>query len=462
MRDFSEGGTDRMTADVILVYPYFNEEMDRSVFRYPPLGLGYLASVLRKNGISVGLVDCTFSSFNAAVDAIRRLHPRIVGIYSMVTINHHAVALANRLRDDVELLVAGGPLPTLVPDEFLDAFDVAVLGEGEGTFLQLTQRVLRGQPWHRIAGIASTEGHGAAEVAPRRPFISTLDALPFPARDLFPNAQYQWYWRTFHRYTASSMISTRGCPYLCDFCSNPVFGRSYRERSPGNVVAEMLQIRDLGYDRVFFADDCFTQNPQRVATICQLLIRQQADVEWMCLSRADRLSQDLAAQMRRAGCRRVFFGIESGNQRMLRIMRKQITPALAQRAVETAHRAGIEVGGFFILGYPGETDSSLLDTLRFSSRLPLDYLSYSFPYPILGTGLYSKVHNQISRPEWRKQRGSATRHDLLFHGAFSAGKLRFAMYKGLMQHWLRQRGRTGRATAHVVERMTDCLLRALR
>jgi len=451
-----------MSVDVVLVYPYFNEEMDRSVFRYPPLGLGYLASVLRANGISVGLVDCTFSSFETAVAAIRRTHPRIVGIYSMVTINHHAVALAKQLREEVELLVAGGPLPTLVPDEFLDSFDVVVLGEGEETFLQLTQRFLQGQPWHQIAGIARLEGHGTVEVATRRPFVRSLDALPFPARDLYPNAQYQWYWRTFHRYTASSMISTRGCPYLCDFCSNPVFGCSYRERSPSNVVAEMQQIRDLGYDRVFFADDCFTQNPRRVAAICQLLIRQRADIEWMCLSRADRLSEELATQMRHAGCRRVFFGIESGNQRMLRIMRKQITPALAQQAVETAHRTGIEVGGFFILGYPGETDNSLLDTLRFSSRLPLDYLSYSFPYPILGTGLYSKVRNQINRPEWRKQRGSATRHDLLFRGAFSPGKLRFAMYKGLAQHWLRRRGRGGRAMAEVFERVTDRILQALR
>jgi anaerobic magnesium-protoporphyrin IX monomethyl ester cyclase len=451
-----------VTVDVVLVYPYFNEELDRSVFRYPPLGLGYLASVLREKGISVGLVDCTFSSFEAAVAAIHRLHPRIVGIYSMVTINHHAVALANRLREEVELLVAGGPLPTLVPDEFLDTFDAVVLGEGEETFLQLTQRLLQGQSWHSIAGIARTEGRGAVEVAPRRPFIRSLDALPFPARDLYPNAQYQWYWRTFHRYTASSMISTRGCPYLCDFCSNPVFGCSYRERSPSNVVGEMMQIRDLGYDRVFFADDCFTQNPRRVAAICHLLIQQKADVEWMCLSRADRLSQELASQMKRAGCRRVFFGIESGNQRMLRIMRKHITPTLAQQAVETAHQAGIEVGGFFILGYPGETDSSLLETLRFSSRLPLDYLSYSFPYPILGTGLYSKVRNQINRPEWRKQRGSATRHDLLFRSAFSAGKLRFAMYKGLAQHWLRRQGTAGQATAGVVERLTDRILQALR
>lgn len=451
-----------MTVDVALVYPYFNEEMDRSVFRYPPLGLGYLAAVLRENGISVDILDCTFSSFDATVAAIRHLRPRVVGIYSMVTINHHAVALANRLREEVGLLVAGGPLPTLVPDEFLDAFDVVVLGEGEETFLQLIRRFLQGQAWHRIAGIARMEGHGVVEVAPRRPFIATLDTLPFPARDLFPNAQYQWYWRTFHQYTASSMISTRGCPYLCDFCSNPVFGCSYRERSPSNVVAEMLQIRDLGYDRVFFADDCFTQNPRRVAAICQLLIQQRADIEWMCLSRADRLSRNLAVQMKRAGCRRVFFGIESGNQRMLHLMRKQITPTLAQRAVETAHRAGIEVGGFFILGYPGETNSSLLDTLHFSSLLPLDYLSYSFPYPILGTGLYSKVQNQITRPEWRKQRGSATRHDLLFHGAFSLVKLRFAMYKGLVQHWLRRRGKTGRATAHVVERVTDWILRVLR
>jgi anaerobic magnesium-protoporphyrin IX monomethyl ester cyclase len=379
----------------------------------------------------------------------------------MVTINHHVIAIAQKLCSNVELLVAGGPLPTLVPEEFLDTFDVVVLGEGEETFLEVVNHHFKGHSFLQVKGIAYTGTGTKVHTNPRRKFIRHLDALPLPARDLFPNVQYQWYWRTFHGYMASSMISTRGCPYLCDFCSNPVFGQSYRERSAENVVEEMKQIRDLGYDRVFFTDDCFTQNPKRVAEICDILLREHVDVEWMCLSRADHLSPQLASKMRTAGCRRIFFGIESGNQRILSIIGKRITPTQAQRAVENAQRAGIETGGFFILGYPGETNDSLVETLQFSSRLPLDYLSYSFPYPIFGTGLYSRVQNQITEPDWRKQRGSATRHDLIFKGTFSEQKLRLAMYTGLAQHWLRRNGPLGRATAEVTERVSSRVLRLI-
>ncbi|MFX1318608.1 MAG: B12-binding domain-containing radical SAM protein [Promethearchaeota archaeon] len=448
--------------DIVLVYPYFNEELDRSIFRYPPLGLGYLASILRIAGFSVDLVDCTFLHFDTALRRIEQLQPRILGIYSMVTINHHAIMIAQKFRSSVELMVAGGPLPSLVPEEFLDIFDIVVLGEGEETVLELVRRHFQHTSWTRTSGIAYKGNGGRIKVKPRRRFIKPLDSIPLPARDLFPNSQYKWYWRTFHHYTASSMISTRGCPYLCDFCSNPVFGQSYRERSAKNVVEEMVLIRNLGYDRVFFTDDCFTQNPHRVAEICEILIRDKQNIEWMCLSRADHLSKTLATQMQKAGCRRIFFGIESGNQSILNIIGKRITLEQVRRAVENAQQAGIETGGFFILGYPGETNETLLDTLNFSSKLPLDYLSYSFPYPIFGTGLYSRVQNQITVPDWRKQRGSANRHDLLFKSAFSENKLRLAMYAGLVQHRLRKNGALGKATAKVAERFSNYALKLIR
>jgi anaerobic magnesium-protoporphyrin IX monomethyl ester cyclase len=451
-----------MVVDVVLVYPYFNEEQDRSIFRYPPLGLGYLASILRTNGISVGLIDCTFLDPERALQIIRHARPRIVGIYSMVTINHHATALARKLRADSELLVAGGPLPSIVPEEFLDVFDVVVRHEGEHTFHELVIDHLRGTDWHGIPGISFLGTSGACHSNPSRPFETDLDSLPFPARDLFPNKSYKHYWSTHHGYTVTNQITTRGCPYLCDFCSNPVFGRSYRERSATNVVEEMQQIARLGYDRVFFSDDCFTQNLDRVELICNILNKEKIDLQWMCLSRADRLDNAVAMKMARAGCVQIFFGIESGSERMLGVMNKRIVLKDAVRAIDSAKHAGIATGGFFILGYPGESTVSLLETLRFSSSLPLDYLSYSFPYPIIGTGLYTKVRGRITQPEWKKQRSLTNRHQLLFSGDFSETKLKAAQYKGLAQHLLRKRGAAGNAAAHVFEKLTDRLIPLLR
>jgi anaerobic magnesium-protoporphyrin IX monomethyl ester cyclase len=451
-----------MGVEVILIYPYFNEELDRSIFRYPPLGLGYLASVLRTNGISVSLIDCTFLTPERALHIVRRAQPRIIGIYSMVTINHHATALAKHLRDDAELLVAGGPLPSIVPEEFLDVFDVVVRHEGEQTFLELVRNHLSGTDWRGIQGISFMTPDGVCHSNPSRPFERDLDAIPFPARDLFPNESYKHYWKTFHGYATTNQITTRGCPYLCDFCSNPVFGRSYRERSAENVVAEMKEIENLGYERVFFSDDCFTQNLKRVEQICDTLIEEKVDLQWMCLSRADRLDLRTATKMAQAGCVQIFFGIESGDERMLGVMNKRIVLRDVVKAISSARCAGIATGGFFILGYPGETTESLLETLRFSSSLPLDYLSYSFPYPIIGTGLYTKVKGHITRPEWKKQRSLTNRHQLLFAGDFSETKLKAAQYKGLAQHLLRKRGATGFATAHVFEKITDRLVPLLK
>ena len=448
--------------DVVLVYPYFNEERDKSIFRYPPLGIGYIASALRSAGISVALVDCTFSMPDNAIRHIQALRPRILGIYSMVTMNHHAIEIARALQQDAELIVAGGPLPSLVPDTFMDLFDVVVVGEGEITFLDLVTSFLNGRPWQDIPGLVYKTVDGTIKKTKSREFIQHLDALAFPARDLYPNEQYKQYWNMYHGFTSTSMISTRGCPYHCDFCSNPVFGISYRERSARNVIDEMITIKELGYDRIFLQDDCFTQNAKRTRKICEILINQKLDLEWMCLSRADHLGRSLSRVMAQAGCRRVFFGIESGSDRMLKIINKKINLAEARRAVAAAKAAGMETGAFFILGYPGETNSSLLETLRFSSSLELDYLSYSFPYPIIGTGLYDRVKNRITVPEWRKQRNKAGRHDLLFTTDFTARKLRLAQYKGIFQHELRARGCAGQAVAQVFESITDGILKRIK
>jgi anaerobic magnesium-protoporphyrin IX monomethyl ester cyclase len=166
--------------------------------------------------------------------------------------------------------------------------------------------------------------------------------------------------------------------------------------------------------------------------------------------------------MAQAGCVQIFFGIESGDERMLRVMKKRVVPLDVMRSVDSARRAGIATGGFFILGYPGESDSSLRETVRFSSSLGLDYLSYSFPYPIVGTGLYTKVRGRITRPDWRKQRGHASRHQLNFSGDFSETKLNFAKNKGLVQHLLRGKGPIGTAAAHVFEKLTDPIIPILR
>ena len=170
-----------------------------------------------------------------------------------------------------------------------------------------------------------------------------------------------------------------------------------------NIVDEVEQIAALGYDRVWFADDCFTLNRNHVLNVCNELVRRKVDIGWECLSRVDTMDKEVAEGMKRAGCIRVFFGIESGNDSVLGLMNKHITTAQAKSAVYAAKAAGLKTGAFFIVGYPGESNKTVLDTVRFASGLPLDYLSFTLPYPIPGTPLYERVKDKgVAIEDWEE------------------------------------------------------------
>jgi anaerobic magnesium-protoporphyrin IX monomethyl ester cyclase len=235
------------------------------------------------------------------------------------------------------------------------------------------------------------------------------------------------------------MMTSRGCPFNCDFCSKPVFGESFRQRSPGNVIAEVQEILSLGYERVFFQDDCFTLSPRWVSSFCDEIGRRGVEFEWECLSRVDSLTIELAREMREAGCRRVFFGLESGSDEVLKIMNKSTTVERARSAVQAASEAGIETGAFFILGYPGETDETILETIRFAVGLPLDYLSFSLPYPIPGTGLYAKLRDDLRVDRLEPRHKRLIDHELIYRSEFSETKLKYAIMKAMAQFHARKR-----------------------
>ena len=224
-------------------------------------------------------------------------------------------------------------------------------------------------------------------------------------------------------------MSTRGCPFSCEFCSNVMFGSSCRARSAENVVAEVEDALSFGYDRIHFADDVFTLDKARVVRICEEIERRKLHFEWECLGRVDSVDAVLLRRMKKAGCDRIFFGIESGNDDVLALMNKRITVEKAERAVRDAHTAGLHTGAFFILYYPGETDDTVRATLRFALSLPLDYLSFTMPYPIPGTGLFRRVMGGEVR-EWKQPDALLFDHTLTFDADFSEAKMRFAILKG--------------------------------
>jgi anaerobic magnesium-protoporphyrin IX monomethyl ester cyclase len=453
---------------VLLIYPFFKPRRDRSVFRFPPLGISYIASSLRAAGHSVKLLDCTFvKDRETALGIASQAKADVVGVYCMVTMLEDSLWFASQLRPQSRLLVAGGPLPTCDPVPFLEKFDVVVRGEGEQTIIDLLEAYCQGSDLGAVPGLvyrkkAGSLGDNEIVCTQEQPFVKGLDRIPFPARELLPNEDYIRYARKKYGYSITTVMSTRGCPYHCEFCSNVVFGGSYRERSPGNVVDEIEEALRLGYERISFADDVFTMKKGRVLSICKEILARGLLFQWECLGRVDCLDGPTALKMKQAGCTRIYFGIESADKEILQLMNKSITPEEARKAVEVAHAAGLEVGAFFILFYPGDSVASVLKTLHFATTLPLDYLGLSMPYPLPGTALYDRVRGRIKRA-WKPDESPFASHVLIFEADFSEARMWFGIIKGHMQFRIKKSlGKLAPILLVPFEKITDRLFRLMK
>ena len=348
--------------------------------------------------------------------------------------------LAQLLKAHCELLVAGGALPTTEPESFLENFDLAVVGEGEQTMLEIVNQFKLGCDFSQIKGIVYREKEtGQIKKTLPRGLNKDLNTFPNPLRELFDNQSYKKYYSRKFGYTTTAIMSSRGCPFSCDFCSKPVFGNDFRARAASNVVDEMEEVISLGYSRIWFADDCFTLDRERLISICDEIITRRLKIGWECLSRVDTLDSETVHKMKQAGCLRMFFGVESGNDSILGLMKKQITTKQVREALFLCKNNGIKAGAFFIVGYPGENDKTVLETIKFASALPLDYLSFTLPYPIPGTPLYERLSGELLSDEWQEPKNfNLVKHKLLFGSGLSERKLKFAIIKGMVQFYIRK------------------------
>ena len=438
--------------DVVLVYPQRAPVHGRH-WIMPSLGLMYLSASLRQAGYTVRHIDHTFLERSDVLAQIDMLKPSVIGIYCMITMQDEALSLAAQVRDKA-LTVVGGPYPSGEPETFVDDFDLVAVGEGEETIVQIMRHLddrafddIPGLVFKRDGYVVKTEGlHRSKD----------MSHLPLPYRGDIPNHEYIAYWRKHWKDATTPLMSTRGCPFRCDFCHKSVFGDLFSARPVESVVAEMREIAELGYDHVWMSDDLFTLNYRRTFELAQAIEEAHLPLTWECLSRVTHVDKPLFDQMRRAGCKRIFFGIESGDEAVLKEMKKGITPDQARAAVEACVAAGIKAAGFFMVGYLGETTDSLIRSINFSSSLPLDYVSYTIAYPLPGTGFYERVRERRQLGEWHKVRHNR----LLFNTDFSEHKLRAAILKGAIQHRLNKLHM--KPAARAFELATDPVLRALR
>lgn len=374
-----------------------------------PTGLGYLNAVLRENGFASSLANLSTASWRQVEELFRRERPAILGI-SVFTHNRfeslRLAALAKKV-DPTCLTIFGGPHATHAFESILVKYrevDAVILGEGEETFLDLARAVKRGdRSLTGIVGLAYRKG--AKVLYAKRPPVADLDALPLPA--LHMNDA----WGCDVRRQLEFIITSRGCPAACRFCSSPRFwGKSLRFRSPRAMVDEIRAIRDR-YGLIYFSlrDDTFTVRKDRVIDFCRLLLEEKVHILWNCQSRVNAVDEEMLIWMRRAGCECVQYGVESGSEKILAYLGKQITPEQVRRAAKATRRAGISLSIYLISGVPGETDDDLQATLTLiNDILPHDgHVAPLAYYP--GTALFDEAvrEGRVGADLFERERGAA-------------------------------------------------------
>ena len=396
---------------VALVYPYFRTRSANEIL-FPPLGAAYLASQLHALGIETKIFDCTFDTFQGIQEKIISYQPDVVGIYTMVTLSRNTFRIAEMVKTSLpdSLLVSGGPLPTLYPEHFSGAFDVVFRGEIDLSFprfckdlfgLKVSRQGLRKLPLENYAGLFIKQNELQIENPTVHYSEKQLESFPLPYRGDFDHAAYQELWAGQDGSKTTSIIITLGCPFSCDFCSRPIFGSLFRRRRIDQVFEEIEQIRQLGYDSLWIADDNFTLDLTYLKEFCRRMTGRK--MEWSCLSRVSRIDEQITHLMKESGCRRVYLGLETGNQETLKLMKKQASLEEGQNAVRLFHKSGIEVAAFFIVGYPGETVSSIEETFRFALDLPLDAISFNVPFPLPDSELFERVINIDKNKDWNEE-----------------------------------------------------------
>lgn len=368
-----------------------------------PLGIGYIAAYARQRGLSASILDndieqLSEEAFMARVAAAKPLCAGVTVCTSSTNTALRLAALVKRASPGTRVL-AGGVQATMLPEVLLGDpnVDYVVIGEGEETAVELAAALKAGRSPAEVRGLALRKAGGGVEFTGERPLIADLDSIPFPAYDLMPMGRYTLpASRRLTSHPAASVVTSRGCPYGCRFCShNTVFRNRVRFRSPKNVIAEMKKLRaDFGVREFLFWDDSILLDRSRAQRLFALMKAELPDILWSASSRVDHMTPELAAAMRAAGCRMVLFGVESGSEAILASINKRTTRPQIKAAVEACRAAGLQTFCSFIIGTPEETEETLAETGRFVAELDPDYAIFCIFAPLPGSHYFREFRER--------------------------------------------------------------------
>jgi anaerobic magnesium-protoporphyrin IX monomethyl ester cyclase len=376
---------------------------------WPPLGILYCATMLANEGVEVSILDQAAKGYSTkeATSWIKKEDPDLLGLSVLGSSSKEAGKIAALSKEENQdmLVVAGNYQPTFNANRMLRKYkdiDIIVRGEGEFACLELVRCLEKSRDLKTIDGITFRNITGKIVSTPNRPLLKDIDILPFPNRQL---VDCEYASRIFGMKTATkkftSLISSRGCPFQCTFCSCRKFAQGvWRPRSITNILEELEYLVSEGYREFLFVDDNFTLNPHRVVKFCRALKKKGLEIEWFCDSRVDNCGFETFREMVKAGCRVVYFGIESANQRILDYYKKSITPQQSIAATRNARKAGVDIIiGSFIVGAPDESRYEIQNTLKFAQKIDIDVPSFN----ILGAPVGSPLWNELQTKGYIKE-----------------------------------------------------------
>ncbi len=392
---------------VTLIFPNRNLGRKKNLDAVtPPLGLAYLAAVLEKSAFEVEVIDAFAEniSFNELKKRLSQTKSQVVGITTNVDIIFHALWTAKIVKELLPktIIVLGGPYATVTYESILKYkfVDYVVLGEGEYTFNELLTKIQENLPVESVRGIAFRNKNQIMRTQDHL-FIEDLDQLPFPAWHFFPDlSKYKYFTLTAR---GVPIITSRGCPNRCIFCTKCVHGYRIRYRSPENVFNEMKYcIEKYNATEFGIVDDHFGSNPQRVKKLCNLIMNSQLKIKFFLANgiRADVISRDLLDKLKRAGCWFVGMGIESGNQEVLNKIRKNVTLDQITESIEICKEFKMLVTGYFVIGLPYDNNNTINDTIKFAKHSKLDLAIFNKAIPVPGTEMFNLIekHGKFTFP----------------------------------------------------------------
>ena len=394
---------------IVLTHAYYLKEdpIEAKIMKpYAPLGLLYISSYLIEYKVENYLFDATFSNPKEQLNFIEKTQPKVVAIYTNLMTKINVIKLVKILKSEATYgfpkIILGGPDITYNLENYLNTgAHYLIIGEGEETTKELYQAIIQHKEVSKITGIAYKKD-GILIKTPPRVKMKDLSKLPLPNREGIAIEKYLETWKTYHGKSSMTISTQRGCPYTCKWCSTAVYGQSYRRRPAKLVVEEMKQLENKYHpDSIWFVDDVFTVSHKWINEFHTEIVKQGVKIPFECITRAERLNDEVLKLLKETGCFRIWIGAESGSQKIIDAMDRRVDVNVVKDAIIKTNSIGIESGTFIMLGYPGENEKDITETINYLKKANPTHFTITIAYPIKGTSLYTEIEKDITiQPNW--------------------------------------------------------------